>query len=170
MAESRIVNELDCSENRFWDELFFDAEFNRKLFLEELGFTTWKIVSEKTTDEVVERRLEVSPRVGEIPAAVKAVIGESLGYVEEGRYDRKRRRYAVKATSPKLGDRFLVEGEMYTEPLGENRCRRIFAVKVTAKIFGVGGLIERRVLADMEKSYAQSASYIGKYAELQGKS
>lgn len=163
MAESIIVNELDCSENVFWDELFFDEEFNRKLFLEELGFEVWKIVSEKSTDDAVERQLDVCPKVGDIPSAVKAVVGESLGYREFGRYDRKRRRYAVKATSPKLGDRFLVEGEMHTEPLGDARCKRVFTVKVTAKIFGVGGLIEKRVLADMEKSYAQSAGFIGRY-------
>jgi hypothetical protein len=165
MAEARITNELACSEDVFWEKLFFDTEFNRRLFLTELGFVQWKILSEKTTDDFVERELDVTPKVTDVPGPVKAVIGDSLGYHEHGRYDRKRRRYAVKATSPVLGDRFLLEGEMYTETLGENRCRRIFNVKVTTKIFGVGGLIEKRVIADLEKSYAESAKFIGKYVQ-----
>jgi hypothetical protein len=103
--------------------------------------------------------------VADIPGPLKAIVGESLAYHEQGRYDRKRRRYAVKATSPKLGERFLLEGEMYTEPLGDNRCKRIFDVKVTTKIFGVGGLLEKRVLTDLEKSYAESAAFIGKYVQ-----
>jgi hypothetical protein len=163
MTETRIVNELECSEATFWDVLFFDAEFNRRLFLEELKFESWKVVSERESDDVVERELEVCPNVGEIPGPLKAVVGDGLSYREQGTFDRKRRRYVVKAKSPKMGDRVLVEGEMYTEPLGENRCRRIFAVKATARIFGVGGLLEKRILADLEKSYAQSAAFIGRY-------
>ncbi|MGC4066920.1 MAG: DUF2505 family protein [Polyangiaceae bacterium] len=163
MTETRIVNELECSEATFWEVLFFDAEFNRRLFLEELKFASWKVVSERKTEDAIERELEVCPNVGEIPGALKAVVGEGLSYSEHGRYDRKRRRYVVKAQSPKMGNRVLVEGEMTTEPIGENRCRRIFAVKATAKIFGVGGLLEKRILADLEKSYAQSATFIGRY-------
>jgi hypothetical protein len=163
MTETRIVNELECSEATFWDVLFFDAEFNRRLFLEELKFESWRVVSERKTDDYIERELDVCPNVGEIPGALKAVVGDGLGYHEQGRYDRKRRHYVVKALSPKMGDRVLVEGEMYTEPLGENRCRRIFNVKATARIFGVGGLLEKRIVADLEKSYAQSAAFIGRY-------
>ena len=169
MAETRIINELACSEDVFWDELFFDAEFNRRMFIDELGFCAWKVQSERKTDDFIERELDVSPKVADIPGPIKALVGDSLGYHEQGRYDRKRRRYAVKATSPKLGDRFLLDGEMYTEPLGEGRCRRIFNVKVTTKIFGVGGMIEKRVIADLEKSYAESAAFIGRYvAEKKG--
>jgi hypothetical protein len=169
MAETRIINELGCSEDVFWEELFFDDEFNRRTFIDILGFNGWKVLSERKTDDFIEREIDVSPNVGDIPAAIKAVVGETLGYVEKGRYDRKRRRYAVKAISPKLGDRFSFEGEMYTEPVGPNRCRRIFNVKVTTKIFGIGGVVEKLVISNLEKSYAQSAAFLDRYvAEKKG--
>jgi hypothetical protein len=164
MAETRIVNELACSEAVFWEKCFLDAEFNRQFYLEELGFVEWKILNETSTNELILREIEVVPQASELPGPLKAVLGDALGYREVGRFDRTRRRYTVKATSPKLGDRFSFDGEMYTEPLGEGRCRRIFKVSVTAKIFGVGGLLEKRVIADLEKSYVQSAAYINRRA------
>jgi Protein of unknown function (DUF2505) len=166
MAEARIVNELECSESMFWDRLFFDGEFNRRLFLEELKFVGWRVLRQADVGgDVVERELEVMPPVGDLPSPLRAVIGEGLSYREVGRFDKNRRRYTVKAISPKLGDRLLVEGELYTEATSERTCRRIFAVRVVAKIFGVGGMVESRVVADLERSYAASARFIGRYVK-----
>lgn len=165
MTEARIVHELACSEATFWEKLFFDDAFNRRLFLQELGFAGWRVVSlGDPSADVVERELEVTPPIGDLPGPLRSIIGEGLSYRELGRYDRKRRRYAVKAKSGKLGDRLVVEGELYTEALDANRCRRIFVVRVEAKIFGIGGLLEKRVLSDLEQNYATSAGFIGKYA------
>ena len=164
MTEARIVNELCCSEAMFWDNLFFDAEFNRRLFLEELGFSGWRVLrQQEISADIVERELEVTPPIGDLPGPLRAIIGEGLSYRELGRFDRKRRRYAVKATSAKLGDRLLVEGELFTESIDEKRCQRIFAVNVRARIFGVGSLVEKRVIADMDQSYATSARFIAQY-------
>jgi hypothetical protein len=64
-----------------------------------------------------------------------------------------------------LGDRLQVEGELFTESIDAQRCRRIFMVRVVAKIFGLGGLLEKRVLADMEQNYADSARFIDRYVK-----
>ena len=165
MSDARIVHELACSESVFWDRLFFDEEFNRRLFLEELRFAAWRVVRQGDKNaEVVERELDVTPAVGDLPGPLRAIIGDGLSYRELGRYDRQRRSYAVKARSNTLGDRLLVDGVLTTENLGEHRCRRIFTVSVVAKIFGVAGMLEKRVLSDLEQSYATSARFIDRYA------
>jgi hypothetical protein len=165
MTEARIVHELSCSESTFWDRLFFDAEFNRRLFLEELGFAGWRLLRQvDISADVVERELEVTPRIGDLPGPLRTLIGEGLSYREVGRFDKQRRRYSVKAKSTKLGDRLLVEGDLFTESIGEQTCRRIFSVRVTARILGVGGLLEKRVLSDLEQNYASSARFIARFA------
>jgi len=164
MTEARIIHELACNEAMFWDRLFFDAEFNRRLFLEALKFNGWRVLRQiEISPDIVERELEVKPAIGDLPGPIRAIIGEGLSYRELGRYDRSRRRYSVKANSPAMGDKLLVEGELYTEPLGDQRCRRIFAVRVVAKIFGVGSMIEKRVIADIEQNYSDSAKFIDRY-------
>jgi hypothetical protein len=166
MTKARIVHELGCSESLFWDRLFFDEAFNRRLFLEELGFSSWRVVRRgDIAQPFVDMEIEVTPKVGDLPGPLRTLVGEGLSYREIGRLDRQRRRYSVKAESGKLGDRLLVQGELYTEALGADRCRRIFEVTAEAKIFGVGGLLEKRVLSDIERNYEVSAGFITRYAK-----
>src|SRR5688500_17961642 len=47
MAEARIEHVFNCSEETFWTKLFFDQEYNRRLFTEELAFPVWKEVSKE---------------------------------------------------------------------------------------------------------------------------
>ncbi|MGE5788790.1 MAG: DUF2505 family protein [Myxococcales bacterium] len=165
MTDAKIVNELACSEATFWDRLFFDDDFNRRLFLDELGFAGWRVLKQTSISaDVVEREIEVMPKVGDIPGPLRAVVGEGLSYRELGRYDRQRRQYDVKAIS-KLGDRLTVDGELTTQSIAPDRCRRIFSVRVVAKIFGVGGMLEKRVLADLEQNHADSARFIDRYVK-----
>lgn len=166
MTDAKIVHELACSEATFWDRLFFDEEFNRSLFLDELGFSGWRVLKQtEVSPDIVEREIEVMPKVGDIPGPLRAVVGEGLSYRELGRYDRQRRRYDVKAISARLGDRLIVEGELTTQSITPERCRRIFSVRVVAKIFGVGGLLEKRVLADLEQNHTDSAKFIDRYVK-----
>ncbi|HEY5955294.1 MAG TPA: DUF2505 family protein [Polyangiaceae bacterium] len=166
MTKARIVHELGCSEELFWDQLFFDDDFNRRLFLEELGFSNWRVIHRgDISAPIVDVEIEVTPKLGDLPGPLRTIVGEGLSYREVGRLNRTSRRYAVKAQSAKLGDRLIVEGELYTEALGPNRCRRIFDVRVEAKIFGIGGLLEKRVISDIEHNYEVSAGYITRYAK-----
>ena len=42
-------------------------------------------------------------------------------------------------------------------------CLRVAEASVTAKIFGVGGMLEKKMLADMEKSYVKSAAFTNQW-------
>jgi hypothetical protein len=166
MTDARIVHEIGCSESVFWEKVFFDDEFNRRLFVEELKFANWRIVRKSDPNlDLVELEVEATPPIGELPGPLRAIIGEGISYREVGKFDRRRRHYAVKAKSNTLGDKLLVDGELVTEALDENRCRRIFSVRVTARIFGVGGMLEKRLIADLERNYEVSARFTNQYVK-----
>ena len=42
MADARIEHIFNCSEDTFWNKLFLDEEYNRRLFKEALEFPVWK--------------------------------------------------------------------------------------------------------------------------------
>ena len=54
MKERRIEHTYDCSAEVFWNQLFLDDEYNRKLFVDELHFSVWRVVrlEERGTDEL----------------------------------------------------------------------------------------------------------------------
>ncbi|HKO54190.1 MAG TPA: DUF2505 family protein [Polyangiaceae bacterium] len=168
MAEIRVEHVFKCSEETFWTKVFFDDDYNRRLFLETLKFPVWRVAkSEERGDEVL-RTIEASPPIGDLPSAMKAVVGDSVGYEERGVFNKKTHRYQVQVVPNRMADKISVSVEMWTEPLGDSQCKRIARATATAKIFGVGGMIEKRLLADLERSYEKSAAFTNTFVGEKG--
>jgi hypothetical protein len=163
MADTRIEHIYNCSEDTFWNQIFFDEEYNRRLFKEALEFPVYEQTEFKETDSEVRRSIKVVPKLGPMPGPLKAVIGEGIGYVENGVLDKRTRRYTIDITPNKLADKVTIKGKLYTEPKGDGKCNRVFECSVTAKIFGVGGMLEKRVIADMQESYSKGAKFTNEY-------
>lgn len=168
MASRRIEHEFFCSEQVFWDRVFLDEEYNRRLFLEELRFIKHREVRREDRGDHLFRVVEVVPRVGDLPLALKKIVGDSAGYTEEGKLERDPRRYKIHVIPNKLADKLKIDGELYTQPLGDNRCLRVFEVEVTARILGVGGLLEKHILADLVASYDASAKFTNRFIREKG--
>jgi hypothetical protein len=99
---------------------------------------------------------------------MKKVLGDNIRYTEAGVFDKLKRRYRITIIPSRIADKLKVTGELYTEPDGANRCRRVFEGSVEVKIFGIGGMMEKRLVADLEKSYAVGAKFTNQYAEEKG--
>jgi len=160
MLKARIEHEFECDQETFWRRIFFDEAFNRRLFLEHLGFSRWTLVSQDERDDAIVRVVEVIPAVGDLPAPLKALVGEGLGYRERGRFDRRTRRYQVEAIPSRLAERLSISGFIECGAAGNQRCCRVFDVEIAAKVFGLGTTLERRILSDLQRSYDQSANFI----------
>jgi hypothetical protein len=163
MTDARIEHTFDCDEDTFWKEIFFGEEFNRRMYLDRLKFKQWEVSEFRETESSIDRTVNVTPKVDELPSAIKSLIGDNLGYREVGKFDKNRKRYALKVVPSVMADKIDVHGETWVEPLGPARCRRIFEVHITAKIFGVGSIIEKRILADLQLSYNAGATFTAEY-------
>lgn len=169
MADIRIEHVFDCTEDRFWSEIFHADDYNQRLFKEALGFPVYDQVSRNETDATITRVLEVVPKLGDMPAALKKVVGEGLGYRETGTYDKAKRTYKSVVVPNKLADKTSIEGLLWTEPASDpKKCRRLFTAKVVSKVFMVGGMLEERILADMRASYDKSATFTNRYIAEKG--
>lgn len=168
MPDFRVEHTFNCSEETFWSKIFFDDEYNRQLFSERLKFSHWREAKREERDGKIHRVVEAAPPVGDLPAALKAVVGEGVGYEERGVFDKAARRYTVEVVPNRLADKIQVRVEMTTQADGPERCKRIVRGQVSAKIFGVGGLLEKKLIADMEKSYSKSAEFTNAYIAQKG--
>jgi hypothetical protein len=140
MTTFTMRHEIDCTPEKFW-ELFFDNELQKKIFTE-LAFPKWEVVDMKDTDKEIVRIVKAIPNL-DAPAAVKKVLGNGFGYTEEGRFDKatKLYRFVIKPTT--LADKLKNEGTVKCEAKGDAKCTRIVDVVAEAKIFGIGGMIEK---------------------------
>jgi hypothetical protein len=163
MKERRIEHTYDCSAEVFWNQIFLDDEYNRKLFLEELHFESWRVLRSEERGSEIHRVIEAVPRLGDVPAVLKKLLSDGLGYEERGVLDRTAQRYRLEVTPRSLGSKLSIQGELSTTPLGAHSCRRIYVARVDARVFGVGGMIEERILADVEKSYVKAAAFTNRW-------
>jgi hypothetical protein len=168
MPSFRLEHDFECSEDTYWERVFFDEEYNRRLFNDELRFPEWKVLDQKDEGSRVVRNLRARPPIDDLPGPLKAVVGDGAGYEERGVYERSSHRYEAKVTPNRLADKVTVTLAMTTEKLGDERCRRVVTGSVTAKIFMVGALLEQKMIADLTRSYEKSAVFTNRFLSEKG--
>ena len=167
MADARIAHDLNCSEDAFWT-LFFDKAFNEELFLRTLAFDSWKILSQDETESRIDRVVEAVPKIPDLPGPLKKLVENGVGYREHNSFTRAQRRTTVKVDPTVMPDKISISGVIHTERTGDRSCRRIYDAVVTAKVFGIGGMIEGRILQEIRTSYDKAAQFTNRWAAEKG--
>ena len=147
-------HDIDCSADRFW-EMFFDTALQRSVFLE-LGFPQWDVVERKETDKEVVLIIKAIPKI-DAPAPVAKLMGPGFGYTEEGRFDRAAKVYRFVITPSTMADKMTNTGSVRVEAKGDNKCTRIVETFGEAKIFGLGGMIEKMTEKSVREGWDHSA-------------
>ncbi len=165
MAETTIRDEFDCTVETYWEKCHFDADYNRRLYLEHLKFPGWSLLETRRDGGKVSRKVHLDPPVGTLPGPVKKALGDRFSYTESGTYDPATGRYTFTITPSTLGDKTQVDGEIWCEKLGEGRLARFARIRVDVKVFMVGSLIEEKVMGDLKSSYANAAPFTNAFVK-----
>jgi hypothetical protein len=167
MADARIEHIIHCSEDSFW-KVFFDPEFNRQLFYDALHFESWKQVSLEDTPARIDRVVDVVPKVGDLPLPLKKLVEGGIGYREKASFDKGTKRMKLIVEPTTLQGKLQISGVLYTQVIDDRTCRRVYESSVVAKIFGLGGMIEGRIQADVKASYDQAARFTNQWVKEKG--
>lgn len=161
MLEFTLNHPLMCSADRFW-ALFLDPGFTREM-LTGLGFARVDVgelrPGASSTDK--RRSMRSIPKL-DLPAVVARLVGEAFAYVEEGSFDERSRRWTYQSRISVM-EQFRVGGRIWVEPTKTGRCRRISEVWIEAKIFGIGGLVERAAESNVRDGFRRSALWINRW-------
>ncbi len=166
MSEVRIQHPMECSADTYW-RCVFDAEYNRRLYMEALHFRECTVLEQKETESSISRKVKLNPPPADLPAPVAKLIGD-LSWVEEGTFDKATKRYRFKITPASLPDKTHISGEIWAEATGEKSCVRVAAMKIEVKVMLVGSVIEGRIAEDTKKSYAAAAPFTGQFVREKG--
>jgi hypothetical protein len=150
----------------FWRELFFDHDYNEKLYRGFLQFEGYEVVEETSPpDGRRTRKVRVTPKV-DAPAAIRKIIGDSISYVEDGRLEvtgPNAPRWIAKVLPSKLGDKSTIKAEMWLERTGEGQSDRVVEFDIEVKIFGVGGMAEKFLEKTMRENYQKGADFTNEW-------
>jgi hypothetical protein len=164
----RLDHTFDLSPEVFWSAVYFDAQYTERVFLEGLGMRRVSLVSDTTGADGQRRRLlDVDLAPLELPGPVQKLLKGGLGYREELVFDAAKGEATFQYRFNQLTDRLVMSGRMTTEKTLDGRTRRHTTVHFEAKVFGVGGLVEKaaeRVTRDTwEKSAAYTRQWIARH-------
>lgn len=161
MAKFTVTHEINTDVEGFW-KMFFDKDFNEKLYKEGLGFSDFKTHDQKETDAQITRKAGGTPKIT-VPGPVAKILGSSFSYVEDGTFDKKSGVWKWTITPSTAADKIKSGGTLRVESAGPNKVRRIAELNIEAKIFGIGGMIETSTEKDLRDGWDKSAVYMNKH-------
>lgn len=160
MPKFTLSHEIHCTPERFW-QVFFDRDFNNWLFRDALGFNEFNVI-EQSAGPAITRKVKGSPKV-DLPGPIRKILGDRFGYEEEGRFDPATQRWSWKMKPSAMADKMKMEGVVRCEAAGPGKCRRVADITIEAKIFGVGGMIEKTSEKELRAGWDASALHMNKW-------
>ena len=154
----RMDDEFECSVADYWDQVFLTEEYQERLHIEGLGYSSYQgLEHREEADALVHRSIEVTGVPG-LPRFLQKLF-PSGGYVENGVLNRNLNRWSFTIEPRGVAGRVHVQGEVQLTEAGPNRCRRTGEIEVQvrpARSDDGGG--QKRVLALWQPSTASACS------------
>jgi len=164
MGTFKISHEINCDEATFW-QLFLDKEFNEKLYKEGLQFPEWTIIDQSENENEAKRTTKGRPKLKNLPGPVAKILGDSFGYTETGSMDKKAKTWKWKLTPTTMADKIKQEGLLRITAAGDNKVRRDVEMVIEAKVFGIGGMLEKTAETSLREGWEDSAKFMNKWLE-----
>lgn len=162
----QMDHEYRCGIETFWDKMFFDEEYNRRMFMEGLRYKTFEQLELTDRGDSLLRRVKGCPP-SEIPAAIQKVLAD-LSYTEELVWDKATKKARFKNFPASMGSKIRIEGTIWAEPAGEGRVRRKVDMELEAKIFGIGGMIEKIASQAFKENFEKAAHWTNRWLAEKG--
>lgn len=162
-----VRNVFDTTVDNYWNELFFDPEYNSRLYLEGLGFKAFdllELTGEKGGKRT--RKMRTEP-ASDAPAVVRKLIGDSLTYTETGTWDPATKVWTYRIETSKLSDKVRIGGKLWAEPRG-TKMERIAEIEIEVKILGVGGVVEKFIEKTTRESYERATKFTNDFIREKG--
>ena len=161
MPTFKVTHEINCNIETFW-KIFFDKEFNEKLYREGLGFPEFSVVEQKDTETQITRKCAGKPKLN-MPGPVMKLLGDGFRYTEEGTFDKATKVWRWKMKPSTMADKLRQEGTLKVEALGDNKVRRTAELINEAKVFGIGGMLEGSAEKSLREGWDKSAVYMNEW-------
>lgn len=168
MTKLSLKHLFNTDQDTFWSKVFFDEEYNRRLYLEALGFRALDLLElKRNPDGSVDRRVRTTPKE-EVPGILKKYIGGEFSYMEEGHFDPTKKRWTYRIAPSQMADKVHIGGEYWLEPRGDKQVERICTVDLEVKVPFIGAGIEAFIADQTKRSYELAHAFTNKFLAEKG--
>lgn len=163
-----LTNIFNTDAETFWAKVFFDQEYNRGLYLDELKFKRWELLELTGDPGAVRTRKTLMEPQSEAPAFLTKLVGGAIAYTEEGRFDPATKIWTYKIVTTKMSDKVSIGGKYWLEARGDKKVERFCDIDIKVDVFGVGGMVEKFLEQETRKSYVDATTYTNRYLAKNG--
>jgi hypothetical protein len=163
-----VRDTFNCTVDTYWSEIFFEPEYNERLYKEGLGFKGFELESLTGDKGGPRERVMITEPAADAPAVVRKLIGDSLTYRETGTWSPDDRIWRYDIVTSKLSDKVKIGGILYAEPKGDDKCVRVADIEISVKVFGVGGAVEKFIERTTRDSYVKATKFTNDYIAEKG--
>jgi hypothetical protein len=152
----RITHDFDVTPEIYFGKIHFDDEYNRRLH-KAMALKEYSVFEKNEDEKELRRKIRVVPE-RDIPSMLKKIVGDAgLSYTEISTFHKKEYRIDWKVITDIMKDKVDSHGHFLVAPLGQGRCRREVDGVVEVKVFGVGGMVEKLIVENLQDSYEKAA-------------
>jgi hypothetical protein len=145
------------SARTFWYDIYFNKEYNEKLYVERIHAKSYELLEFTDTDTEIRRMARVVPEQ-KAPSVIKKLMRDEFSYTEKGTFKKKEEIYRFTIIPSVKPEKISVSGFVSLKPEGSNITRTI-DLDLKADIFAIGGQIEKFVGDQIKKGYDESYSF-----------
>ena len=153
MAEFQLKEIIRMSQAEFWP-IFYSEKFDQYV-CGRLGFPNVSTLEFTDQGDYTLKRVKVVPNVPEsIRKILAAILRESdFFYVDNQKKYKQGFRVQFKTEPPVLHNSIDTGGEVVIEAAGPDSCYYIMRGWLRINIFGIGKLLEKLIIGELEKSF-----------------
>lgn len=155
----RIEDTFDVSTERYW-EIFFSDDYNAGLW-PALDIQR-EVLSFEREGEGPSLRIRREQRLipqREVPGFIKKLVSGAITYVEKNEFSLADNAMRTVTIPGFAADRITTTGTYRLEPLGENRCKRIWEGVCECRIPLLGGKVEKQLVDEVRESYQRATDF-----------
>jgi hypothetical protein len=165
-VEVQIVNTIRVSPTTYWEQLFFDPEYLRGLYVA-LAFPSCEVQQQSVDAQGRTRRVLRAVPPFSAPDFIRKKLEGRLFYTEDGTYDPRSGRWSFSTAVSVASDKVDIRGVIHTEPAAQG-LRHVLDLSAKVSAFGVGPLFEKLIEKNTRDSYTVMADFTNRFAAQRG--
>jgi hypothetical protein len=161
-----LQHRYDCDVDTFWDKVFFNEEYVKRLHVEGLRFKDVKIVEMKDEGGKLSRTIRVDPKF-DAPAVVQKILGDLFFYTEVGTFDRATKRWSYTLTPSVLSDRVTIRGDIWCDNTDKG-LNHVADLEIDVRVFGIGSILESFTAKENRDGYQRATDFTNRWLREKG--
>lgn len=158
---------LNTDAETYWGRIFFDDEYQRRTFMDALHCLSHeKLAQTGDVGGPITRKQQSSQQL-DAPGPVRKLIGQEIGYIEEGTFDPDAGTWTFTLTTSKLPDKIKVKGVFRLEP-ADDGVDLVSDMETSVRIFGIGPIFEKFIEKSTRDAYDNTAAFTNEFIKEKG--